>query len=389
MSTEFFRKYIDILNEAQQNLNEDNKGIQVYGNNYGYFVWGPTSNVLQISIDPENGNYVLPYKGDDPVIADGIKSLRMHPVDFASLPKETKELIYQHLYKRPAEAEPEATKTEPAPLQRKYKTGGYLTDPQKEIIRRKGQPVAGPKGQLPEGVDTKKIAAEYRSNENRNLHSENVVLLANHFGTPKEQEMAKRALEYRDANDGFDFSDPIAKKYMEFQQIINRKYYPMLNEKGVAEGSYYPGEHGPEGVAIPDPDDVMPGKKSIVKRISPKGKAKKQMLKMYGDGAITFSKTPNGGHFIQHEDDFGDTNSHQYDPQTGKVDFSGAVSSTYYGEDVTEAQTDYQKRRQRERDVDAGRKGKTQPKNPQNDYFARRKKEKQQGLSEGLRFKKP
>jgi len=43
---------------------------------------------------------------------------------------------------------------------------------------------------------------------------------------------------------------------------------------------------------------------------------------------------------------------------------------------MAEAQTDYQKRRQRERDVDAGKPVKPEPKNPQNDYFARRKKEK-------------
>jgi hypothetical protein len=43
---------------------------------------------------------------------------------------------------------------------------------------------------------------------------------------------------------------------------------------------------------------------------------------------------------------------------------------------VAETQTDYQKRRQRERDVDAGKPVKPQPRNPQNDYFARRKKEK-------------
>jgi len=49
---------------------------------------------------------------------------------------------------------------------------------------------------------------------------------------------------------------------------------------------------------------------------------------------------------------------------------------------VAEAQTDYQKRRQRERDADAGKPVKPLPKNPQNDYFARRKKEKEQGVSE-------
>jgi len=51
---------------------------------------------------------------------------------------------------------------------------------------------------------------------------------------------------------------------------------------------------------------------------------------------------------------------------------------------VAEAQTDYQKRRQRERDVDAGKPVKPEPKNPQNDYFARRKKEKEQGVAESM-----
>jgi hypothetical protein len=43
---------------------------------------------------------------------------------------------------------------------------------------------------------------------------------------------------------------------------------------------------------------------------------------------------------------------------------------------VAEAQTDYQKRRQRERDVDAGRPVKPVPKNPQTDYARKRAKDK-------------
>jgi len=65
--------------------------------------------------------------------------------------------------------------------------------------------------------------------------------------------------------------------------------------------------------------------------LNPKERAKAQIVKMYGDGQITFRKTSNGGYFIQHEDDFGDTNSHQYDPQTGKVDFSSVTRSSYHG----------------------------------------------------------
>jgi len=51
---------------------------------------------------------------------------------------------------------------------------------------------------------------------------------------------------------------------------------------------------------------------------------------------------------------------------------------------MAEAQTDYQRRRQRERDVDAGKPVARQPKNPQNDYFARRKKEKKHDMDEAI-----
>jgi hypothetical protein len=43
---------------------------------------------------------------------------------------------------------------------------------------------------------------------------------------------------------------------------------------------------------------------------------------------------------------------------------------------VAEAQTDYQKRRQRERDIDAGRPVKALPKNPQTDYARKRAQDK-------------
>jgi len=69
-----------------------------------------------------------------------------------------------------------------------------------------------------------------------------------------------------------------------------------------------------------------------------------------------------------------DQRSEYSPPTTPRVDPEKA--------DVSEAQTDYQRRRQRERDVDAGKPVKPEPRNPQNDYFARRKKEKEQGVDE-------
>ena len=59
----------------------------------------------------------------------------------------------------------------------------------------------------------------------------------------------------------------------------------------------------------------------------------------------------------------------------------GFASSEYYfdrvkgQEAVAEAETDFSKRRQRERDVDAG-KSVAKPRQPKNDYFAKRAKEK-------------
>jgi len=61
-------------------------------------------------------------------------------------------------------------------------------------------------------------------------------------------------------------------------------------------------------------------------------KVKKALLQHYGKGTVTFSKTSNGGYFARHEDDlFGDTHSHQYDPETGKID--SAHSSSQYNEE--------------------------------------------------------
>jgi hypothetical protein len=59
----------------------------------------------------------------------------------------------------------------------------------------------------------------------------------------------------------------------------------------------------------------------------------------------------------------------------------GFASSEYYFDTVkekamAEAQTDYQKRRARERDVDAGRPVKPVPKNPQTDYARKRAKDR-------------
>jgi hypothetical protein len=54
------------------------------------------------------------------------------------------------------------------------------------------------------------------------------------------------------------------------------------------------------------------------------------------------------------------------------------ISADDFDPEVFEAQTDYQKRRQRERDVDAGKPVSRQPKNPQTDYARKRAQQKKE-----------
>jgi hypothetical protein len=61
---------------------------------------------------------------------------------------------------------------------------------------------------------------------------------------------------------------------------------------------------------------------------------------------------------------------------SGKIDVAKMIDDNVAKQGVAEGQTDYQKRRQRERDVDAGKPVARQPKNPQTDYAKKRAKDK-------------
>ena len=54
------------------------------------------------------------------------------------------------------------------------------------------------------------------------------------------------------------------------------------------------------------------------------------------------------------------------------------ISADDFDPELFEAPTDYSKRRQRERDVDAGKPVARQPKNPQTDYARKRAKDKKE-----------
>jgi hypothetical protein len=68
------------------------------------------------------------------------------------------------------------------------------------------------------------------------------------------------------------------------------------------------------------------------------------------------------------------------------IEWINLVSTSLSGQQgVAEVATDYSKRRQRERDVDAGKPVSRQPKNSQTDYARKRAKQREQDRIEGLR----
>ena len=108
-----------------------------------------------------------------------------------------------------------------------------------------------------------------------------------------------------------------------------------------------------------------------------------------GDGTATPKKIPKMAKLADHDGvlhtSWGDlqyTAGNDYIVRHGTGDY-GAVKKDIFAQTyampeqgVAEAQTDYQKRRQRERDVDAGKPVSRQAKNPQTDYARKRAKEK-------------
>ena len=68
-----------------------------------------------------------------------------------------------------------------------------------------------------------------------------------------------------------------------------------------------------------------------------KAAAKKLMIKLYGKGTVTF-ESHSGGHFVEHESEGGDAHAHTFNPVTGKISKTPHVTSSYYGESVTNRQ---------------------------------------------------
>ena len=68
-----------------------------------------------------------------------------------------------------------------------------------------------------------------------------------------------------------------------------------------------------------------------------KAAAKDYMIELYGKGKVTFASGFNG-HYVEHDDGKGDTYSHTFNPVTGKISREPRITSSYYGESVTNRQ---------------------------------------------------
>lgn len=75
-----------------------------------------------------------------------------------------------------------------------------------------------------------KIRKQYDKNEDKNFHSENVVLLAKHFGTEEDLEKAKSILKQHN-EDGFLSNDLYRERY-ELRQKLYKKMYPEKYAEG-------------------------------------------------------------------------------------------------------------------------------------------------------------
>jgi hypothetical protein len=72
------------------------------------------------------------------------------------------------------------------------------------------------------------VLRKYNSNEDNNFHSENVSLLAKHFGTPAEQSMAKEIEQERNRIGQLPDKTASVPNVRDFQYSINKNYFPKL-----------------------------------------------------------------------------------------------------------------------------------------------------------------
>jgi hypothetical protein len=72
------------------------------------------------------------------------------------------------------------------------------------------------------------VLGAYNRNENNNYHSENIALLAKHFGTPEEHGMAREIISERNRIGHLPDSTKSVPNVRDWQHSISTNYYPRL-----------------------------------------------------------------------------------------------------------------------------------------------------------------
>lgn len=75
-----------------------------------------------------------------------------------------------------------------------------------------------------DGPNIASISRSYTRNENANRHSENIALLAKHFGTPDEESKAREIIAERNRQGSLPSSTKSVPNVREFQHGITTKY---------------------------------------------------------------------------------------------------------------------------------------------------------------------
>ena len=79
--------------------------------------------------------------------------------------------------------------------------------------------------------DRDELKKKYKENESNNYHTENALMLAQNYGTKREQNALTKALEYRNKAGGYKSDDPMANLHYKTAHEIHSKYWPHLHDE--------------------------------------------------------------------------------------------------------------------------------------------------------------
>jgi len=90
---------------------------------------------------------------------------------------------------------------------------------------------AGKGANIRPAVNVDDVRKQYLANQENNLHAENAVLLAKHFGTKKEHEGAEMSLKHRNKMGGYASDDHMGMMHHKHSNEMHSKYYGHINEE--------------------------------------------------------------------------------------------------------------------------------------------------------------